>query len=67
MHRYGRDEILGLAHCDHDLVVVLEAAGTADPETALDDPLWGERRGGHAHEWTEVCKASQMRQQCSKT
>ncbi|MFE7427535.1 MULTISPECIES: hypothetical protein [unclassified Streptomyces] len=52
---------------NRDLVVVLEAAGTADPETVLDDPLWVEWRGGRAHEWTEVCKPSQMRQQCSKT
>ncbi|MFB7553033.1 hypothetical protein [Streptomyces sp. NPDC056154] len=63
VHRYGRDEILGLAHSDHGLVVFLEAAGAADPETVLDEPLWAEWRGGRAHEWTEVCEASHMRQQ----
>lgn len=50
MHRQGRDEVLGTAYSDHDLVVFLEGAGIADPETILADPQWVEWRGGPAHE-----------------
>ncbi|MFE0456314.1 hypothetical protein ACFW2D_34535 [Streptomyces sp. NPDC058914] len=50
-HLHGRDEILGTAYSDHDLVVFLEAAGIDDPVDILDDPQWVEWRGGHAHEW----------------
>ncbi|MGW8889384.1 hypothetical protein [Streptomyces sp. NPDC055749] len=52
VHSSGRDEILGTAHSDHDLVVFLAGAGIADPEAALDDPHWVEWRGGHAHEFS---------------
>ncbi|MEU5709998.1 MULTISPECIES: hypothetical protein [Streptomyces] len=52
LHRHGREEILGLAHSDHDLVVFLEAAGVADPDRALDDPRWVEWRGGRPHQWS---------------
>lgn len=38
VHGRGRDEILGTAYSDHDLVVFLEAAGVAEPEGILDDP-----------------------------
>ncbi|MFB6986145.1 hypothetical protein ACFC0C_41185 [Streptomyces sp. NPDC056178] len=51
VHRGGRDEFLGTAYSDHDLVVFLEGAGVADPEAILDDPQWVEWRGGHAHEF----------------
>ncbi|MFJ9434875.1 hypothetical protein ACIRQY_35280 [Streptomyces sp. NPDC101490] len=51
VHRAGRDEILGLAHSDHDLAVFLEAAGVLDPESVIDDPSWVEWRGGRAHVW----------------
>lgn len=51
VNRNGRDEILGLAHSDHDLVVFLETAGILDPEQVLDDPRWVEWREGRAHEW----------------
>ncbi|WP_406396826.1 hypothetical protein [Streptomyces uncialis] len=51
VHRHGRDEILGLAFSDHDLVVFLEAAGITDPELVLDDPGWVEWRGADAHQW----------------
>ncbi|MFF3404224.1 hypothetical protein ACFYW6_37900 [Streptomyces sp. NPDC002659] len=47
----GREEILGLAHSDHDLVVFLEAAGIPDPDAALDDSRCVEWRGGRAHHW----------------
>ncbi|GCB51365.1 hypothetical protein [Streptomyces sp. NL15-2K] len=52
VHRQGRDEVLGTAYSDHDLVVFLEGAGIADPEAIMDDPQWVERRGGPAHEFT---------------
>ncbi len=52
VHRHGRDEILGLAHSDHDLIVFLEAAGIMDPEAVLDDPRWVEWRDGRAHQWS---------------
>ncbi|MEU0119451.1 hypothetical protein ABZ137_38685 [Streptomyces bobili] len=51
VHRQGRDEVLGTAYGDHDLVVFLEGAGVAEPEAVLDDPQWVEWRGGHAHEF----------------
>ncbi|MFB7191398.1 hypothetical protein ACFCZT_40275 [Streptomyces sp. NPDC056230] len=51
VRRGGRDEFLGTAYSDHDLVVFLEGAGVADPEAILDDPQWVEWRGGHAHEF----------------
>ncbi|MEV6162285.1 hypothetical protein AB0L71_10200 [Streptomyces sp. NPDC052052] len=49
---HGRDEILGTAYSDRDLVVFLDGAGIADPEAILDDPQWVEWRGGHAHEFS---------------
>jgi hypothetical protein len=51
VRRNGRDEILGLAHSDHDLIVFLEATGIWEPELLIDDPLWVEWRGGEAHQW----------------
>ncbi|MFD5573634.1 hypothetical protein [Streptomyces cadmiisoli] len=51
VHRHGRDEILGTAYSDHDLIVFLEAAGVTDPESILDDPEWVEWRCGRPHEW----------------
>ncbi|MFC8878030.1 hypothetical protein [Streptomyces ardesiacus] len=51
VHRHGRDEILGAACSDHDLVVFLEGAGIADAEVVLDDRRWVEWRGGPAHEF----------------
>ncbi|MEU3902177.1 hypothetical protein [Streptomyces sp. NPDC045251] len=51
MHRHGRDEILGTAYSDHDLVVFLESAGAADAEAVLDQPGWAEWREGQAHDF----------------
>lgn len=51
VRRNGRDEILGLAHSDRDLIVFLEQAGILDPEPLLDDPVWVEWRGEQAHQW----------------
>ncbi|MFJ8406424.1 hypothetical protein ACIQ9K_39130 [Streptomyces microflavus] len=52
VHSSGRDEILGTAYSDHDLIVFLEGAGIDDPDTALDDPRWVEGREGPAHEFS---------------
>ncbi|MGW1887233.1 hypothetical protein [Streptomyces sp. NPDC001970] len=52
VHRAGHDEILGLAHSDHDLIVCLEAAGILDAARVIDDPAWVEWRGGCTHEWS---------------
>jgi hypothetical protein len=53
VHRSGRrEESLGLAHSDHDLVVFLEAAGVDDAERVLDSPAWVQWRGAAAHEYT---------------
>ncbi|MEV6184163.1 hypothetical protein [Streptomyces sp. NPDC052015] len=54
VHSSGRDEILGTAHSDHDLVVFLEGAGVAEPDAIPDDPQWVEWRGGLAHEFSEA-------------
>ncbi|GAA3874595.1 hypothetical protein GCM10023084_29590 [Streptomyces lacrimifluminis] len=51
VHSGGREEILGTAYSDHDLVVFLEGAGIQDPDSILDDDQWIEWRGGHAHQW----------------
>ncbi|MGW7468446.1 hypothetical protein ACWGJT_28250 [Streptomyces xantholiticus] len=51
VHSQGRDEILGTAYSDHDLVVFLEAGGILDPDRVIDDPSWVEWRGGRAHQW----------------
>ncbi|MFJ2217802.1 hypothetical protein ACIQVO_36715 [Streptomyces sp. NPDC101062] len=51
VHSGGRNEVLGTAYSDHDLIVFLEAAGIADPEAVLDDPRWVEWRGGPAHQF----------------
>ncbi|MGW7463733.1 hypothetical protein ACWGJT_03270 [Streptomyces xantholiticus] len=49
VHRHGRDEVLGVAFSDHDLVLFLESAGVTEPENALDDPQLVEWRGGEDH------------------
>ncbi|MER7983532.1 hypothetical protein [Streptomyces sp. NPDC095817] len=52
VHRHGRDEILGTAYSDHDLVVFLAASGVHDPDSILDDDLWIEWRGAGPHQWS---------------
>ncbi|MFE9016702.1 hypothetical protein [Streptomyces cyaneofuscatus] len=52
VHSSGRNEILGTAYSDHDLVVFLEGAGVAEPDSILDDPQWVEWRDGPAHEFS---------------
>ncbi len=38
MHRDGRDEFLGTAYSDHDVVMFIEEAGITDPVYILDEP-----------------------------
>ncbi|MFD9601971.1 hypothetical protein OG609_44580 (plasmid) [Streptomyces sp. NBC_01224] len=52
VHSSGREETLGTAYSDRDLVVFLEGAGVAEPEAILDDPQWVEWCGGPAHEFS---------------
>ncbi|MGW3862220.1 hypothetical protein ACWEDZ_12085 [Streptomyces sp. NPDC005047] len=52
VHRWGRDETLGIAYSDHDLVLFLETAGIADPEAVLDDARRVEWRDGPAHDFS---------------
>ncbi|MFE2462968.1 hypothetical protein [Streptomyces sp. NPDC059402] len=51
VHRHGRDEILGTAYSDHDLVVFLKGAGIDDAEAVPEDRGWVEWRGGPAHDF----------------
>jgi hypothetical protein len=51
VRRHGRDEILGTAYSDHDVVVFLEGTGIDDAEAVLDDGRWVEWRGGPAHDF----------------
>ncbi len=51
VYRRGRDEILGTAYSDHDLVVFLEALGIPDPDGVLNDPKWLEWRDGPDRPW----------------
>ncbi|MGW4291177.1 hypothetical protein ACWEIK_30080 [Streptomyces sp. NPDC004673] len=51
VHAQGRDEVLGTAHSDHDVIVFLEAAGVVDPESVLNDPQWVERLGAPARKY----------------
>ncbi|MFE4256638.1 hypothetical protein ACFRU3_45975 [Streptomyces sp. NPDC056910] len=65
MHGSVRDEILGTAYSDHDLVVFLEGAGVTDLDAILDDPQWVAWRGGPAHKFS--CRlTSERRQQPGK-
>lgn len=51
LHRDGREEVLGVAHSDHELIALLEAAGVVEPDNVLDDPQLVEWRDGPAHDW----------------
>ncbi|MEU0059643.1 hypothetical protein [Streptomyces sp. NPDC006334] len=52
VHSKGRDQVLGTAFSDHDLMVFLESAGVQDPDSILDDDRRIEWRGGRAHQWS---------------
>jgi hypothetical protein len=54
VHNRGRDESLGTAYSDRDLVALLEEAGVAKPEAIWDDPRWVEWRGARAHEFSST-------------
>ncbi|MFD6891123.1 hypothetical protein [Streptomyces sp. NPDC059957] len=51
MRRRGREDVLGVAYSDYDLVVFLEAAGVVSPDNVLDDPQLVQWNGAAAHEW----------------
>ncbi|MGW0552356.1 hypothetical protein [Streptomyces altiplanensis] len=48
----GRDEVLGTAYSDHDLVMFLKGAGVAEPEAILDSLQRVEWRSGPAHQFS---------------
>ncbi|MFF1837209.1 hypothetical protein ACFVXE_23835 [Streptomyces sp. NPDC058231] len=51
VHINGREEQLGLAHNDGDLITFLGDAGMADPKRALDTPALVEWQGAAAHHY----------------
>ncbi|QNE79007.1 hypothetical protein F0344_01225 [Streptomyces finlayi] len=51
VHAKGRDERLGLAHSDHDVIVFLADAGLLDPERVLDNPAVVTWEGAEAHSY----------------
>lgn len=51
VHVNSRDEKLGLAHSDHDVIVFLADAGLTDPERILDNPAVVEWQGAGAHQY----------------
>ncbi|MDX2565165.1 hypothetical protein PV371_36700 [Streptomyces sp. TX20-6-3] len=44
--RRGREDFLGTAFSEQDVIVFLEASGLSDPEEVLDDPRWVRWSGG---------------------
>ncbi|MEU5537500.1 hypothetical protein [Streptomyces sp. NPDC020362] len=48
MHIQGRDEALGTACSDHELIVALQGAVIGDPKAVLGGPQWVEAGGGRA-------------------
>ncbi|MEE1811216.1 MULTISPECIES: hypothetical protein [Streptomyces] len=54
VHVNSRDERLGLAHSDHDLIVFLADAGLADPERILDNPAVVQWQGAAAHRYEVI-------------
>ncbi len=51
VHVNNRDERLGLAHSDHDLIVFLADAGLADPKRILDNRAVVQWQGAEAHQY----------------
>ncbi|MFE7239983.1 hypothetical protein [Streptomyces sp. NPDC057582] len=51
VHINNRDERLGLAHSDHDLIVFLADAGLKDPKRILDNPAVVRWQGAAAHRY----------------
>ncbi|MFB6715365.1 MULTISPECIES: hypothetical protein [unclassified Streptomyces] len=58
VHINNREERLGLAHSDHDLVVFLADAGMADPERILDNPAVVRWTGAEAHRYESPAQRS---------
>ncbi|WP_405997351.1 hypothetical protein [Streptomyces sp. NBC_00829] len=46
-----RDQIMGLAHSDLQLLEFLRRAGLPDADALLDDPTWTEWVGDRPHEY----------------
>ncbi|TQK50660.1 hypothetical protein FBY35_1000 [Streptomyces sp. SLBN-118] len=46
-----RDQIMGLAHSDDQLLEFLRRAGLPDADSLLDDPTWIEWVGDRPHEY----------------
>ncbi|MFF7183407.1 hypothetical protein [Streptomyces sp. NPDC008121] len=46
--RQGREDPLGTAFSEQEVIFFLEAAGLSDPAEILDDPRWIHWRGGRA-------------------
>lgn len=51
MRRQDREQVLGTAYSDYDLVVFLEATGVVSPANVLDDPQLVQWSGAGPHEW----------------
>lgn len=51
VHINGRDEQLGIAHSDQDLVTLLADAGLGNPERALDTRALVAWEGADAHSY----------------
>ncbi|WP_406492001.1 hypothetical protein OG936_01630 [Streptomyces sp. NBC_00846] len=51
VHINGRDETLGMAHSDQDLVVFHADAGSANPELILNNPAVVQWQGTAAHRY----------------
>ncbi|MDX2731082.1 MULTISPECIES: hypothetical protein [Streptomyces] len=51
VHVNNRDERLGLAHSDNDLIVFLADAGLADPKRILDNRAVVQWQGAEAHQY----------------
>ncbi|MFD4761161.1 hypothetical protein ACFWOJ_20440 [Streptomyces sp. NPDC058439] len=51
VHINSRDEKLGMAHSDRDLVVFLADAGPANPELILNNPAVVQWQGTAAHRY----------------
>ncbi|MFD4948924.1 hypothetical protein ACFVYE_25540 [Streptomyces sp. NPDC058239] len=58
VHVNSRDERLGLAHSDHDLIVFLADAGLADPERILGNPAVVQWQGAAAHRYEVIASRS---------
>ncbi|MFE7772937.1 hypothetical protein ACFU5O_03370 [Streptomyces sp. NPDC057445] len=49
-----RNQIIGLARSDRDLLELLRRAGLPGAEALIDDPTWIEWVGGQAHQYDRL-------------